>query len=131
MKKTLASFAVAATVATGAYADGGVIKFGHDNKTDPFENPAHACTAVFSNLVTSGTNGSVTVEVFGSNIEVEYTDGSRDVIVSDGTWKLTTDGPIRANNEYDGDDQQRHQGRQMAAVRPMRVVSHPRMRIAG
>ena len=23
---------------------------------------------------------------------------------SDETWKLTTDGPIRANNEYDGED---------------------------
>ncbi len=68
MKRTLAIVALAMTITAGAaYAEGGVIKFGHDNKTDPFENPAHACTAVFSNLVTSGTNGSVTVEVFGSN----------------------------------------------------------------
>ncbi|MEM6637177.1 MAG: DctP family TRAP transporter solute-binding subunit [Pseudomonadota bacterium] len=68
MKKILVTLTLAATLAAGsALADGGVIKFGHDNKTDPFENPAHACTAVFSNLVTSGTNGSVTVEVFGSN----------------------------------------------------------------
>lgn len=59
--------AAAMMTATSAYADGGVIKFGHDNKTDPFENPAHACTAVFSNIVTADTNGSVTVEVFGSN----------------------------------------------------------------
>ncbi|MES0809407.1 DctP family TRAP transporter solute-binding subunit [Roseibium sp. SCPC15] len=57
----------AAMTASTALAAGGVIKFGHDNKTDPFENPAHACTAVFSNLVQSGTNGSVKVEVFGSN----------------------------------------------------------------
>ncbi|MGC3938905.1 DctP family TRAP transporter solute-binding subunit [Roseobacter sp. EG26] len=61
------TFLAASLVAGSALAEGGVIKFGHDNKTDPFENPAHACTAVFSNLVTSGTNGSVTVEVFGSN----------------------------------------------------------------
>lgn len=68
MKHTLYALAIAASLlATGASAAGGVIKFGHDNKTDPFENPAHACTAVFSNLVNSGTNGSVTVEVFGSN----------------------------------------------------------------
>lgn len=68
MKTVLKGLAVAASLlATSAYADGGTIKFGHDNKTDPFENPAHACTAVFSNLVTAGTNGSVTVEVFGSN----------------------------------------------------------------
>lgn len=68
MKKILTGAALTASVlATGALAEGGVIKFGHDNKTDPFENPAHACTAVFSNLVNSGTNGGVTVEVFGSN----------------------------------------------------------------
>ncbi|RLK08287.1 TRAP transporter substrate-binding protein [Ruegeria conchae] len=68
MKTILTGAAFTATMlATSALAEGGVIKFGHDNKTDPFENPAHACTAVFSNLVNSGTNGSVTVEVFGSN----------------------------------------------------------------
>lgn len=68
MKHILTSVALTATMmASTALAEGGVIKFGHDNKTDPFENPAHACTAVFSNLVNSGTNGSVTVEVFGSN----------------------------------------------------------------
>lgn len=68
MKTLLKGLAIAATMtANSAYAEGGVIKFGHDNKTDPFENPAHACTAVFSNIVTADTNGSVTVEVFGSN----------------------------------------------------------------
>ncbi|MBE9638618.1 DctP family TRAP transporter solute-binding subunit [Salipiger mangrovisoli] len=43
------------------------IKFGHDNKADPFENPAHACTAVFSNIVAADTNGAYDVEVFPSN----------------------------------------------------------------
>ena len=37
-------------------------------------------------------------------LEVEYTDGTRDVIVSDSSWKITADGPIRANNEYDGEE---------------------------
>lgn len=65
---TITATATAAMLmANAALADGGVIKFGHDNKTDPFENPAHACTAVFSNILEAGTNGSVTVEVFGSN----------------------------------------------------------------
>lgn len=31
-------------------------------------------------------------------------DGSAQVIPSDEQWKLTTDGPIRANNEYDGEE---------------------------
>jgi len=35
---------------------------------------------------------------------VEYTDGTTDVIRTDDTWKLTTDGPILANNEYDGEE---------------------------
>jgi alpha-L-rhamnosidase len=37
------------------------------------------------------------------NLQIEYTDGSRSEIVSDASWKLTADGPIRANNDYDGE----------------------------
>ena len=66
--KHLATCAALAGMMTASSAfAGGTIKFGHDNKADPFENPAHACTAVFSNILESGTNGSVDVEVFGSN----------------------------------------------------------------
>ena len=36
-------------------------------------------------------------------LEVDYTDGTRETIVSDDTWKLTTAGPVQANNEYDGE----------------------------
>jgi alpha-L-rhamnosidase len=37
-------------------------------------------------------------------LRIEYTDGSVSEIVSDGSWKLTTDGPIRANNDFDGEE---------------------------
>jgi alpha-L-rhamnosidase len=38
-------------------------------------------------------------------MRVEYADGSVVTnVVSDETWKLTTVGPIRANNEYDGEE---------------------------
>lgn len=37
-------------------------------------------------------------------LDIEYEDGSRASVVSDDSWKLTTDGPIRANNEYDGEE---------------------------
>jgi alpha-L-rhamnosidase len=37
-------------------------------------------------------------------LRVEYADGSVAEIVSDGSWKLTTDGPIRANNDFDGEE---------------------------
>ena len=37
-------------------------------------------------------------------LNVEYEDGSRLSVASDETWKLTANGPIRANNEYDGEE---------------------------
>ena len=37
-------------------------------------------------------------------LEIEYTDGTRKTIASDETWKLNVDGPIRTNNEYDGEE---------------------------
>ncbi len=36
-------------------------------------------------------------------LEIEYADGTKQLVVSDRSWKLTTDGPIRANNDYDGE----------------------------
>ena len=36
-------------------------------------------------------------------LEIEYGDGRVKRVVSDESWKLTTEGPIRANNEYDGE----------------------------
>ena len=38
------------------------------------------------------------------NLHIEYADGSTAEIVSDESWKLTTDGPILANNDYDGEE---------------------------
>ena len=38
------------------------------------------------------------------NLRAEYTDGTRSEIVSDGSWKLATTGPIRANNDFDGEE---------------------------
>ena len=37
------------------------------------------------------------------NLIIDYADGSRERIVTDETWRVTADGPIRANNEYDGE----------------------------
>ena len=37
-------------------------------------------------------------------LRLEYTDGSVSEIVSDESWKLTTHGPIVANNDYDGEE---------------------------
>jgi len=36
-------------------------------------------------------------------IAIEYKDGSKDLIISDESWKLTAKGPITENNEFDGE----------------------------
>ncbi len=36
-------------------------------------------------------------------MEIEYDDGTVETVVSDDSWKLTANGPIRENNEYDGE----------------------------
>ncbi|MBP1657943.1 MAG: alpha-L-rhamnosidase, partial [Bacteroidetes bacterium] len=37
-------------------------------------------------------------------LHLEFKDGTSADVLSDETWKLTTDGPIPANNEYDGEE---------------------------
>jgi alpha-L-rhamnosidase len=37
-------------------------------------------------------------------MRIEYADGTAIDVVSDDSWKLTTNGPIRTNNEYDGEE---------------------------
>lgn len=37
-------------------------------------------------------------------MEIDYDDGSRQTLASDDSWKITADGPILANNEYDGEE---------------------------
>jgi alpha-L-rhamnosidase len=37
-------------------------------------------------------------------LDVEYSDGTKTTVISDESWRLTTNGPIRSNNEYDGEE---------------------------
>uniref|UniRef100_UPI00321755EA alpha-L-rhamnosidase n=1 Tax=uncultured Draconibacterium sp. TaxID=1573823 RepID=UPI00321755EA len=37
-------------------------------------------------------------------LELEMEDGTKETILSDEFWKVTADGPIRSNNEYDGEE---------------------------
>ena len=37
-------------------------------------------------------------------MKVEYADGSSSLFISDQSWKLTANGPIRSNSEYDGEE---------------------------
>lgn len=50
-----------------------------------------------------------TQRVFGlpcllAQLEITYTDGTQERIVSDESWKVTSKGPILANNEFDGEE---------------------------
>lgn len=36
-------------------------------------------------------------------LDIEFEDGTKKIIESDKQWKVTSDGPIRSNNEYDGE----------------------------
>jgi alpha-L-rhamnosidase len=38
------------------------------------------------------------------NLIIEFADGTTETIASGTNWKLTADGPIRSNNEYDGEE---------------------------
>ena len=37
-------------------------------------------------------------------LAIDYDDGSRSLVCSDESWRMTDQGPIRGNNEYDGED---------------------------
>ncbi|MBP7825545.1 MAG: family 78 glycoside hydrolase catalytic domain [Verrucomicrobia bacterium] len=66
-------------------------------------------------------------------LELDYADGTRETIVSDASWKLTTEGPILANNEYDGEEYDARQelpgwarvGFDDSAWAPVQVVAAP------
>lgn len=38
------------------------------------------------------------------NVRVEYEDGKTETWATNNSWRLTFDGPIRSNNEYDGEE---------------------------
>ncbi len=52
---------------------------------------------------------SINTMMFGlprllAQLEIEYEDGTTDTITSDKSWKVTSMGPIVANNEFDGEE---------------------------
>ncbi|OEE60345.1 C4-dicarboxylate ABC transporter substrate-binding protein [Enterovibrio norvegicus FF-454] len=68
INKSLIAAALATTLLSAPFAMAEkVLRIGHDNKADMMENPAHAFTGVFKNIVEVATNGEVKVQVFPSN----------------------------------------------------------------
>jgi alpha-L-rhamnosidase len=71
-------------------------------------------------------------------MRIEYEDGSTAMVVSDSTWKITDHGPIRANNEYDGEEYDARmempgwnlQGYDDSNWQPARTVSAPAGQLA-
>lgn len=39
-----------------------------------------------------------------AQLKIEYKDGSSDIVISDESWKVSSQGPIVANNEFDGEE---------------------------
>ncbi|MDO5571455.1 MAG: family 78 glycoside hydrolase catalytic domain [Bacteroidales bacterium] len=54
--------------------------------------------AMRSNMVSFGLPRMI------AELVIVYKDGSKEEIISDETWKITSKGPIIANNEFDGED---------------------------
>ncbi|WP_245943982.1 DctP family TRAP transporter solute-binding subunit [Acuticoccus kandeliae] len=68
IRTLMASAAIVAIAAgpatTTASAQDITIRLGHNNKPDPYDNPAHACAQVFQNIVQSDSNGTIAVEIY-------------------------------------------------------------------
>jgi len=64
VKKILMLAAAVATLAAPAVGQEKVIRFAHDSNADILDNPNHACAAVFANIVNTGSNGELKVEIY-------------------------------------------------------------------
>ncbi|MBR5085229.1 MAG: family 78 glycoside hydrolase catalytic domain, partial [Prevotella sp.] len=78
--------------------------------TDALHKDANAIGVILGNgrMFPMRQNKPYKAPVFGFpkcrfEMIVEYADGSTEKVRSDESWKVTTEGPIRANNEYDGE----------------------------
>ncbi|MBQ8957507.1 MAG: family 78 glycoside hydrolase catalytic domain [Bacteroidales bacterium] len=65
-------------------------------------------TPIRNNVENPNRDGTENMLGFGTprlllQLEVTYKDGNKDLILSDETWKITNQGPIRTANEWDGE----------------------------
>lgn len=71
-------------------------------------------------------------------LRLEYADGTVGTVVSDGSWRLTAEGPIVANNDFDGEEYDARRelgawdrpGYDDSAWRPAEVVAAPTARLS-
>ncbi|MDR1666909.1 MAG: glycoside hydrolase family 78 protein [Bacteroidales bacterium] len=91
-----------------------MVKYNTFDVTDNIAKGKNALATVLGNgrffsMRIGNVDAIPTVRHFGFpkmllQLELEYADGSRQTVVSDNSWKVTADGPIRANNEFDGEE---------------------------
>lgn len=81
--------------------------------TDALKKGAHTLGIILGNgrffTMRWGSKGIPPITNFGFpklrlQLEITYTDGAEQRVVSDTSWRLTADGPVLSNNEYDGED---------------------------
>jgi alpha-L-rhamnosidase len=82
-----------------------VVKYNTFDVTDALQQGKNALATVLGN----GRFFNLRGNPFGFpkmilQLELEFSNGSRQTVVSDDSWKVTADGPIRANNEFDGEE---------------------------
>jgi alpha-L-rhamnosidase len=90
-----------------------VVKYNTFDVTDNITKDKNALAVTLGNgrffSMRIGEVGIPSVRHFGFpkmllQLELEYADGSRQTVVSDDTWKVTAEGPIRTNSEFDGEE---------------------------
>ncbi|MEO2012802.1 MAG: family 78 glycoside hydrolase catalytic domain [Fuerstiella sp.] len=79
--------------------------------TDAMQSGSNVVGAVLSNgrFFAPRSQNPMPMHSYGTprmigQIHVQYTDGSEQTIVTSESWQLTTDGPLRASNEFDGEE---------------------------
>jgi len=88
------------------------VKYNTFDVTDKIQNGANAIGTVLGNgrfFTMRPKYKPKKIKEFGFpkmlfQLEITYLDGSKQTWVSDDSWKFTADGPIRTNNEYDGEE---------------------------
>ena len=88
------------------------IKYNIYDLTDALKNGENAIGVVVGNgryYATRQHYKGYKIKNFGFpkllfQLVVKYTDGTTEYIISNNSWKGTADGPIRSNNEYDGEE---------------------------
>lgn len=76
-------------------------------------NETNTFAVILGNGRYFNTRAGKTTDIYGfpkliAQLDIEYADGSHQLVLTDKTWKVTSQGPITANNELDGEEYDTH-----------------------